>query len=270
MLQDERARDFIRNFTLQWLSIEKMKQVAINKDLFPRFLYLIDAGERRGQEVPYIPTVRDYMLDETVGFIGELINKNYSALNIVDSKFAFLNQRLAAHYGVKGVEGHKLRPVPIKAEHNLGGLLTQGSVLIGNSTGTAPHPIYRAVWLRDAILGDHVKEPPAEVPALTDTAESAEKALSIKELLEKHRHVRSCNDCHARLDPWGIPFEHYNAIGQYQPMVPKEGVKVRRMKNHRYEELETLTEYREYLKSINTVKMDASSKKYRKALRSPG
>ena len=115
--------------------------------------------------------------------------------------------------------------------------------------------------MRDAILGDHVKEPPAEVPALTDTAgESAEKALSIKELLEKHRHVKSCNDCHARLDPWGIPFEHYNAIGQYQPMVPKEGVKVRRMKNHRYEELETLTEYREYLKSIYTVKMDASSK----------
>jgi len=261
MLQDDRAKDFVRNFTTQWLSIEKMKQVAINKDIFPRFLYVIDAGERRGQEVPYIPTVRDYMMDETVGFIGELIKRNASVLNIVDSDFAFLNQRLAAHYGVEGVEGHELRPVPIKAEHNIGGLLTQGSVLIGNSTGSAPHPIYRAVWLRDAILGDHVKDPPAEVPALVDSAgESAEKALSIKELLVKHREVESCNDCHVRLDPWGVPFEDYNSIGQYQPMVPKEGVRVRGMKNNRYVESETMDQYKAYLKSINTVKVDASAR----------
>ena len=261
MLKDERAKDFIRNFTVQWLSIEKMKQVAINKDLFPRFLYLISGGERRGLEVPYIPTVRDYMMDETAGFIGELVKRNASVLNIVDSDFAFLNQRLAAHYGVEGVEGHELRPVPIKPEHNLGGLLTHASVLIGNSTGTAPHPIYRAVWLRDAILGDHVKDPPAEVPALTDTAgESAEKALSIKELLVKHRQVESCNDCHVRLDPWGVPFEMYNAIGQYQPMVPKDGLRVRGMKNDAHKEVETMEQYKKYLQSINTVKVDASAR----------
>ena len=261
MLKDERAKDFVKNFTVQWLSIEKMKQVAINKDLFPRFLYLISGGERRGLEVPYIPTVRDYMMDETVGFIGELIKRNASVLNIVDSDFAFLNQRLAAHYGVDGVEGHELRPVPIKPEHNLGGLLTHGTVLIGNSTGTAPHPIYRAVWLRDAILGDHVKDPPAEVPALTDTAgESAEKALSIKDLLVKHRQVESCNDCHVRLDPWGVPFEHYNAIGQYQPIVPKTGVKVRAMQNNAHKEVETLEQYSKYLASVNTVKVDASAR----------
>ena len=261
MLKDPRSKDFVRNFTEQWLSIEKMKQVAINKDIFPRFLYVINAGERRGQEVPYIPTVRDYMMDETIGFIGELIKRNASVLNIVDSNFAFLNQRLAAHYGVEGVEGHELRPVPIKPEHNLGGLLTQGTVLIGNGTGTAPHPIYRAVWLRDAILGDHVKDPPAEVPALVDTAgDSAEKALSIKDLLVKHRQQESCNDCHVRLDPWGVPFEEYNAIGQYQPMVPKEGLRVRGMKNDRYKEAETLEQYKKYLKSIFTVKVDATDR----------
>lgn len=261
MLKDEKAKDFVRNFTTQWLSIEKMKQVAINKDLFPRFLYTISGGERAGLEVPYIPTVRDYMMDETVGFIGELIKRNASVLNIIDSDFAFLNQRLAAHYGVDGVEGHELRPVPIKPEHRLGGLLTQGTVLIGNSTGTAPHPIYRAVWLRDAILGDHVKDPPAEVPALADTAgESAEKALSIKELLVKHRQVESCNDCHVRLDPWGVPFEQYNSIGQYQPMVPKDGVKVRGMQNNAYKEVETIENYKKYLASINTVKVDASAR----------
>ena len=258
MLKDKRSKDFVKNFTVQWLSIEKMKQVAINESVYPRFLRY--GGKTKGSEKPYIPTVRDYMMDETVEFVAELIKRNAPVTDIVDSNFAMLNERLAAHYGVEGVVGHKIRPVSISPEHNLGGLLTQGSVLIGNSTGTAPHPIYRAVWLREAILGDHVKEPPADVPALTDTAgESADSALSIKDLLVKHRQKESCNDCHVRLDPWGVPFERYNAIGQYQPMVPKDGVTVRGM-NNSSKGTENLEQYKAYLQKIYTVKVDATSR----------
>lgn len=257
MLADDRSGDFIENFTTQWLSIDKMKTVPINKELYPRFLYYVARGERAGTEVPYRPTVRDFMMKETIGFVGELIRRNASVLNVIDSDFAFLNQRLAAHYGVQGVHGDELRAVPIKPEHSLGGLLTHGSVLIENGTGTAPHPIYRAVWLREAILGDEVPAPPAEVPALSDTAgESAEKALSIAELLAKHRTVESCNDCHARLDPWGIPFEEYNAIGNYQPKVPKEGTRVR---GFRTEEDKNIAGYQSYLDSINTVDVFAQT-----------
>ena len=260
MLKDERSRDFVRNFTLQWLSIEKMKQVKINSQLFPRFLYYVGAGERRGTEVPYRPTIRDDMLEESVAFIAELIKRNASILSIVNSDFAMLNQRLAAHYGVANVQGHELRPVPIKPEHRLGGLLTQGSVLIANSTGSAPHPIYRAVWLREAILGEEVKEPPAEVPALSDSAgESAEIALSIKDLLAKHRQDESCNECHRQLDPWGIPFERYNAIGRYQPLVPKDGTRVRGVR-HPYHGKETLSEYLSYLKTVNTEIVEADTR----------
>ena len=258
LLADERSADFVENFAMQWLSLQKMKTVPINRDLFPRFLYYVPAGERAGTEMPYLPTVRDYMLQETVGFVGEMIRRNASALNVVDSDFAMLNQRLAAHYGVAGVSGVDLRPVQLKPEHNLGGLLTQGSVLIGNGTGTAPHPIYRAVWLREAILGDEVPEPPAEVPALSDSAgESAEQALTIAELLAKHRTVESCNDCHFRLDPWGIPFEHYNAVGQFQPKVPKEGTRVSVYQQAQHT---NMVGYEAYLASINTVEIPANSR----------
>jgi hypothetical protein len=257
LLADQRSRGFVDNFTMQWLSLAKMKTVPINSDLFPRFLYYVALGERAGTEVPYRPTIRDYMLQETTGFIAELIQRNASVLQIVDSDFAYLNQPLAAHYGVAGVQGDELRPVPVKPEHHLGGLLTQGSVLIGNGTGSAPHPIYRAVWLREAILGDHVAPPPAEVPALSDSAgESAEKAANIKDLLARHRQVESCNDCHARLDPWGIPFEHYNAIGKYQPLVPKAGTRVQGF-GSRFADFEA---YESYLESINTVEVDAAAR----------
>jgi hypothetical protein len=257
LLNDERSGDFINNFTTQWLSIAKMKQVKINSQLYPRFLYYVGAGERAGTEQPYRPTIRDDMLEESVGFVSELIKRNASVMNVVDSEFTYINQRLAIHYGVEGVKGHQLRSVAIKPEHRLGGILTQGSVLIGNSTGSAPHPIYRAVWLREAILGDEVKPPPADVPALSDSAgESAEKALTIKDLLAKHRQKTSCNDCHVRLDPWGIPFERYNAIGKYQPIVPKENVRVSGFNKSLHK---NMAGYLEYRKTINTQTIQADS-----------
>lgn len=258
LLADKRSGDFVNNFTTQWLSLSKMKTVSINRDLFPRFLYLVHVGERHGTEVLFRSTIRDYMHDETVGFVAELIKRNSSVLNIVDSDFAFLNQPLAAHYGVPGVQGLELRPVPVKPEHHLGGLLTQGSVLIGNSTGSAPHPIYRAVWLREAILGEDVKPPPAEVPALSDSAgDAAAKAITIKDLLRQHRKQESCNVCHASLDPWGIPFEKYNATGKFQPMVPKAGARVR---GYNEKTDKDLAGYAAYLKAINTVEVHADAR----------
>ena len=257
MLAHKKSKRFIEDFTVQWLSIRKLLTVPINKQLYPRFLYRVPIGETAGTEMGYRPSVRDYMMQETIGFVGHLIDQNLSVLNIVDSDFAILNERLAIHYSVAGVKGMQMRPVPIKPEHHLGGLLTQGSVLIGNGTGTAPHPIYRAVWLREAILGDTVAPPPSNVPALSDLAgKSLEEALSIANLLAKHRTVESCKDCHFRLDPWGIPFEKYNAIGKYQPKVPKDGTRVSGFNKQQHSDL---VGYQSYRDSINVVDVDATS-----------
>ena len=258
LLADARSKDFCNSFVTQWLSIAKAKAVKINASLYPRFLYLVARGERRGTEVPYRPTIRDFMHEETVGFVRELIRRNASALQIVDSDFAWLNEALAAHYGVEGVKGYEFRAVPLEPEHRLGGLLTQGSVLVANSTGSAPHPIYRAVWLREAILGDDVRDPPAEVPALVDSAgDAADQAVTIKELLRKHRVQPSCAECHDRLDPWGIPFERYNAIGKFQARVPKDGVRVRGFDRRRDK---TLAEYLSYVDKLNTVTVEADAR----------
>ena len=82
MLSDKRSKDFIKNFTMQWLSISKMKTVNINRDLFPRFLYTVHVGERRGQEQLFRPTIRDYMIEETVGYVGEMLNSNMGVMNL--------------------------------------------------------------------------------------------------------------------------------------------------------------------------------------------
>ncbi|MFO0824296.1 MAG: DUF1592 domain-containing protein [Gemmataceae bacterium] len=258
ILADPRSHAFVREFSRQWLSLDKMRTVPINRDLFPRFLYYVPLGERAGTEEPYRPTIRDYMVEETYAFVSHLIRDNRSVFNIVDSDFACLNLPLAAHYGVPGVMGHEIRPVPLKPEYRLGGLLTHGSVLIGNGTGSAPHPIYRAVWLREAILGEKVPPPPADVPALVDTAgASAEKAATIKDLLARHRKQASCNACHASLDPWGIPFEQYNAIGKFQPKVPREGTRISPFKTATHKNLEG---YAAYVNALNTIPVSADAR----------
>jgi len=258
MLLDPRARDFVADFAGSWLALSKLRAVPINLERFPRFLYTIDRGERSGQEHPNRPTVRDYMHEEAIAFVAELIRRNASLLGIVDSDFVMLNQRLAAHYGVEGVSGHELRAVAIAPDHYLGGLLTQGAFLVGTSTGTAPHPVYRAVWLREAILGDRVPDPPADVPALEESAgEDASEAASLKDLLRIHRTKESCRDCHSRLDPWGIPFEQFDATGRFQPRVPPTGAKVQRfdIKTHH-----DLAGYRKYLDELAKVSVDTSAK----------
>ncbi len=258
MIADERFDDFMQNFAMQWMSMDKMLTVPINADRFPRFLFYVSHGERKGTEIPYRPTIRDYMIEETVGFIRESFTHNASVKQLVDSDVAYLNQPLAAHYGVDGVKHHHHKLVSLKPGHQLGGLLTHGSMLIGNGNGSTPHPIYRAVWLREAILGEYVAPPPADIPDISELpGAELEKALTIKDLLKLHRKKTSCNDCHARLDPWGIPFEHYNAIGQYQPKVPKMGTQVEPFVPEKHVDIRG---YMDYLKSINTVPIEADAR----------
>ena len=134
-------------------------------------------------------------------------------------------------------------------------------MLIGNGNGSVPHPIYRAVWLREAILGEKVAAPPSDIPDISELEgvdkKDIENALTIKDFLALHRTKTSCRDCHARLDPWGIPFEHYNAIGQYQPKVPKKGVRVQPFVADKHKDI---SGYMDYLESIGTEAIDASAK----------
>ena len=115
------------------------------------------------------------------------------------------------------------------------------------------------MWLREALLGEDVKPPPAEVPALADTVGEAvvAKAVTIKDLLRQHRKVESCNICHASLDPWGIPFEKYNATGKYQPMVPKPGTRFRGFDPKTDKDMEA---YLAYLNTMNTVEIHADAR----------
>jgi len=202
MLADPRAWQFVKHFTDQWLGLPALDRIAVNPEFHPNF------DDRLKQD----------MRGETRHFFAEILNKDLSAMNLIDSDFAMLNRRLAHHYGVPLPPGGDMQRVQLPEGSHRGGLLTQGSFLLSNSNGEDSHPIRRAVWLLDRLLDDPPAPPPPDVPDL-DTNQPDVARLSLKQQLELHRKKESCNNCHRRIDPWGVVFENYDAVGRWRTVV---------------------------------------------------
>ena len=198
LLFDKRSWSFVENFAGQWLDLEGVDGVAVNPEFFPDF----------------DTSIKEDMKQEPLHFFAEVLYKEMSCLNFLDSDFVMLNDRLAEFYGMEKPKSGDFVKVNLKPDSMRGGVLTQASFLLGNSTGAESNPIYRATWFRDRILGDPAGDPPADVPEL-DPESPENKNLTLKQQLELHREQISCNRCHKNLDPWGIPFEGFNAIGQF-------------------------------------------------------
>ncbi|QDV05987.1 hypothetical protein Poly30_14910 [Planctomycetes bacterium Poly30] len=200
MLEDPRRRRFLDVFAEEWLRLDRLEQMTIDPHRYPAFTRFVK---------------RD-MREETLAFLDRLIEEDLPIARLIDSDFAMLNQNLAEFYGIDGVPGPHFRPVALPPGSGRGGLLSQGAFLAGHSDGVQPHPIKRAVWLKDRILGDPPPPPPPNVPSLDPTTPGFEK-LTLKEQLEVHRNSPSCRDCHAGIDPYGVAFERYSAVGLYEP-----------------------------------------------------
>jgi hypothetical protein len=126
-----------------------------------------------------------------------------------------LNERLATHYGISGVSGDAMRRVVLKPEDHRGGLLTQASILSMTSDGTRHRPVHRGVWVLEAIVGKPPPPPPANVPAIgSDKKDQPKQGVRAK--LEAHRADERCASCHAKIDPLGLAFDHYDAIGRWR------------------------------------------------------
>jgi mono/diheme cytochrome c family protein len=199
MLSDQRASRFIQQFTDQWLQLDRMESIAVDAKRYPDFDDSLKKAFRQ----------------QTHALLGRILQENESVLQFIDTDFVMLNERLARHYGIPGVIGSGMRPVKHLPEHHRGGLLTQGSILLANSTGAESHPIRRAVWIRDRLLNDPPAPPPPDVPTLED-GDPKFRERSIREQLAIHRKKAACNNCHQSLDPWGIALENFDAVGLHR------------------------------------------------------
>lgn len=188
---------FVTDFTDGWLNLREIEFTTPDKQLYPEYDGLL----------------LDSMLRETRAFITELIQSNLSAANIVQSDFAMLNARLARHYGISDVTGLELRKVKLPPDSHRGGVLTQGSVMKVSANGTNTSPVLRGVYVMDRILG---MEPPPPPPGVPGVEPDIRGANTLRELLDKHRTMESCNGCHKVIDAPGFALESYDVIGGWR------------------------------------------------------
>lgn len=199
MLSDGRANDFMNAFLDYWLDLRKLGDTTPDQVLYPE-AYLDDL-------------LVESSLRETQLFFRELVTRNLSASNLVDSKFTMLNSHLAKHYGLQGVEGVKVRRVDLPSGSVRGGLLTQASILKITANGTTTSPVLRGVWIMERILGDPPPPPPPGVPAVEPDTRGA---TTIRQQLDKHRSVASCAACHNKIDPPGFALENFDVVGAWR------------------------------------------------------
>ena len=198
MLADARSNQFIENFTGQWLQLRKLGGVARDQNRFPGF----------------DDTLREAMRSETERFFAHILRNNRSVLELLDSNYTFVNEKLVRHYGIEGVTGNEFRQVAL-TDRTRGGVLTQASVLTLTSNPNRTSPVKRGQWILQQLLGTPPPPPPPEVAKLDESQEAAD-AASLRERMELHRTKPECASCHRQMDPLGFALENFDAVGRFR------------------------------------------------------
>ena len=207
LLADPKADRFARYFTRQWLGMELLDFLKIDSKVYGRF----------------DPLLMEAMREEPIAFFGEVLKRNRTVMDFLQSDYTMVNDRLARHYGLPEVIGNSLRLVKLEASNRRGGVLTQAGLLAMNSDGKDSHPLKRGIWLLENLLNDPPAPPPPAVPEI-DLADPEILKLTLKERMEDHRNNPACISCHSKIDPWGIAFENFDAVGLWRDKIGKDPV----------------------------------------------
>jgi hypothetical protein len=208
MIADPRAWEFVRSFAGQWLGVRNFENGNPPNRDFYRF---------------YDDALRDSSRREPLEFFNEVLQKDLPITCFVDSDFLVIDERLARHYGIEGIEGDKFRRVPAPADGRRGGVLGMAGILTYLADGTRTLPVRRATWVLDTLWNQPVPPPPpnaGDLPALKDR-----KPRSVRERLDEHRLSANCASCHSRVDPFGLALENYDATGMWRERQNGEGMR---------------------------------------------
>lgn len=201
MLADARGKRFTKHYVQQWLGLDAMDSATHvdNADL------------------------KKAMKREPTEFFANVLKTNGSVMDFLHCDYVVINEELAKHYKIKDVFGPHFRKVTIEPKHHRGGVLTAAAVLAMNSDGKDSNPLKRGVWVLERILRDPPPPAPANVPEV-DLTDPRILEMTLKERIADHRNKPACISCHAKIDPWGIAFENFDATGAFRTEVNGEAV----------------------------------------------
>lgn len=200
MLNDTKAEQFIKNFTGQWLNVRGLAASEPVVEQFPDF----DS------------TLREAFQTEIEMFFASIIQEDRSLLDLLSADYTFVNERLAKHYGIKGVAGSQFRRVELGPEYEMRqGLLGKGALLTVTSEATRTSPIKRGKWFLETFFGISPPDPPPGVETNLEPKEG-DAVMTLRQRLEEHRADPSCAACHKLFEPMGMAMENMSAVGAWR------------------------------------------------------
>jgi len=199
MIVDPKIDRFLDSFPRQWLQLHRVGMFQPDPNLYPE----------------YDPWLEESMVMETTAYFAEMFRKDLPLREFIDSNWTMLNSRLAIHYGLAEPQPAELVRVELRPDSPRGGVLTQASILSLTSDGTRHRPVHRGVWISETIFARTPAPPPPNVDPLEPASEDQPKT-SIRSQLHAHATLNVCASCHAKIDPLGLAFENFDAIGRWR------------------------------------------------------
>ena len=199
MLADAKIDRFMDDFPRQWLQLQRLGMFPPDGKLYPNYDVWLEAS----------------MHEEVVHYFREVFAGNLPIDAFITSDWTMANPRLCEFYGLPEPQTSGFQRVSLRPGAHRGGLLTMGAILGLTSDGTRHRPVHRGVWVSEAIFGKTPPPPPANVAAIEPNPPDSPKA-TIRQKLEAHAKNANCAACHRGIDPLGLAFDQFDAIGQWR------------------------------------------------------
>lgn len=195
MIEDPKAHALTEGFSNIWLETNKAQRVVLDAKLFPKFT----------------PSIRDAMVKETDLFFQDYLKKDLNINSMLSADFTYVNDELAAYYGLPLPSSKTPVRVTLPAGPRRG-VLSQGSILTATSTEARTSIVKRGTFILANIL---CQTPPDLPPGLTiDPLPAVPDAnKTTREILADHIASPACAGCHAIIDPPGFALEGFGPDG---------------------------------------------------------
>jgi hypothetical protein len=200
MLDDERARRGALHFFEQWLGLATFDEVEKDRRLFPAWDDEVHAD----------------LASETRRFLEALLWEDDARFStLLSARYSFLTPVLMDFYGVPitSTDPDTLERVDFGASGHRVGILTHGALMSSLAKADQTDPIHRGKFIREHFF---CTTPPPPPPDLVVSAPQLDPRKTTRERFEQHRAEPACAGCHQLLDPVGLAFEHYDALGRYR------------------------------------------------------
>lgn len=203
LLADPASEGFFEPFVTQWLVLDQPVTLAMS--------HLQKQDFRFGRHL------KASMKREPVEYFRTLFLENRPAREIVSSDWTMVNDILARHYGIPGIEGGDFRKVKMSraTDPRGGGIPGQAGIQSMLTWMGDNWVIYRGAWMLHRILDDPPPAPPLEVPEL-NPGEGKNRGKSFRELLKVHLEDQRCASCHEDMDPLGFAFQNFDLSGRWR------------------------------------------------------